>query len=81
MDPDATVELIFQLAKKVNWIRETEPKSILPTLEATTLKDLRDELREHISDLNDWVRNGGFLPKEWKRVVSMPPEVTRALNN
>jgi len=63
MDPNACLEDILRLTQKIGEdYRNPDSKGI----------DQEDalELAESISILHNWIKNGGFLPKEWKGVAT-----------
>lgn len=55
MDPDARLRLLQFLSRRVN-----DGDAV-----GDDLIDAGRKLAEHFSDLDDWLRHGGFLPSQW----------------
>ena len=56
MDPDKCLEEMLELAGKV-----VDDKS------CGNAEDVVLDLSHLVLALHDWIRGGGFLPKEWRR--------------
>lgn len=62
MDPDAALERLRELAAEI--IGRTDGESY-DYVEITA--DLGDELAETFEGLDEWIKKGGFLPKDWRK--------------
>lgn len=60
MDPDKALARILELSE---FLMHAEFDEIEHELSFSSAA----ELAEVISDLHDWIRKGGFLPKAWKQ--------------
>ena len=60
MDPDEVLSEVTTLASHLHEHIDGEHRFGEDQLEQT------DKLAEHIRDLDEWVSNGGFLPKKWE---------------
>ena len=63
MDPDACLENMLEIAGKVV---DGKLKSSVDEDECEYI-DAALGLAEHVLALHDWIRGGGFLPKEWRK--------------
>lgn len=54
MDPDATLDLIKDLARKVVYEADNSPEVV-------------GELAANFMELDLWLQKGGFLPRRWRR--------------
>jgi hypothetical protein len=61
MDPDAALERLRELASEITGRTDGESYDYM---EITA--DLGNELAETFENLDEWIKKGGFLPKEWK---------------
>lgn len=57
MDPDECLKICQRLARRI--IEEADAG--LPITD-----DKGERLAEHFLNLNEWIKNGGFIPQEWK---------------
>jgi hypothetical protein len=62
MDPNETLRLIRALVARVNKAHPSQPDA------AARWFEVADELATHVSELDDWISYGGFLPAAWDRV-------------
>jgi len=60
MDPDKALARILELSEFLTYAEFDEIEHELSFSSAA-------ELAETISDLHDWIRQGGFLPTAWQR--------------
>jgi hypothetical protein len=61
MDPDTTLKELRQIANRILKNEEHSDASVV-AIDATSLA-------ERVVALDEWIRNGGFLPKPWHDVV------------
>jgi hypothetical protein len=54
MDPDQCLLEVIELAKKIQNSKRVDPNDTV-------------ELAEKVLDLDYWIRNEGFIPREWRR--------------
>jgi hypothetical protein len=83
VDPDAALALIRELTISLNQeINALPDKPTGPTLAgvgvyveaADIIIDHVSELVQHIEELDEWLRRGGFVPKVWRSAtVQLPP--------
>jgi hypothetical protein len=64
MDPNASLERMLELAQLLR--NDRDERIILPSDE---IADAKDQLVEYVLALNDWLAQGGSLPKEWSKVA------------
>lgn len=60
MDPNATLKRIRDL---IGWY-ETSKDGDYASLQ--TMKEYADEMNQLVTSLDEWLSQGGFLPKQWK---------------
>ena len=60
MDPDACLEEALALAGKIVDHDEEDMTN-------DEMHDAALELAQYVLSLHDWIRGGGFLPKEWRK--------------
>ena len=58
MDPNANIEEQLRLASRIVWQQENE--GVSSDADAYRLADL-------VIALNEWIREGGFMPVKWAR--------------
>lgn len=56
MDPNATLHMIRTLCSRIDDTLDNDVRSVLA-----------GELAECITDLDEWLERGGFLPDAWAR--------------
>jgi len=64
MDPDTALERIRELAQEI--VERTDNTDNYEYEYDRITADLGAELAEVFTGLDEWVKKGGFLPKDWR---------------
>ena len=74
MDPDACLKELMELNEKVADIIDSHDETLCDLAEDETVELINDtcSLVEHVRNLNDWLKKGGFLPKDWNPSFRAP---------
>lgn len=73
MDPDETLKNVEEaLAQASKFLDREMDDSGLDDEELVQAEDLLSDLYESVNALNEWMKSGGFLPKEWQKKRTGP---------
>ncbi|MFA5435981.1 MAG: hypothetical protein WC372_08100 [Candidatus Neomarinimicrobiota bacterium] len=63
MDPDACLTELLELAEELVQALNNSQRS---ELSASIIEDTAFDLADHVRNLDEWLKKGGFLPKRWQ---------------
>lgn len=65
MDPDECLKQIRQIAQRIQRNSDERVDNTIDGSIRDVIRDDGDALAERVLALDNWIKGGGFLPKEW----------------
>jgi hypothetical protein len=63
MDPTVCLKELLELAEELVAAIDNPQRS---ELSSSVIEDTASDLADHVRNLDEWLKKGGFLPEQWR---------------